>query len=348
MVVRESIIVDVDVRAAKAVTGLLNTRENLTKLGRAGINTSNAIKDIDKKLGKFNVNTKRATAVMGQFKFEMLGVLFFGMAISRFFKSLLRPAFDVAETFTILNDILALLFLDTALLVNDALFNMLEILDKLPDKVTNFAGAFALIGIGVGSVISDFGIFILGITSLNSAFPSLNKRMGTFAKRWGPIAIGISLASISLSDWTNKSGEAKIKTATLTTALGALLFIFGPGKLKLIGRIIAATGVLEALLVVIEKVEAKFSVLARLESFRLGLRQTLGFDEPPAPVTVDPRGPGVASAVGGGIIFQNDLSVTVNSSEGVDGLSLGEIIANKFNELFGEATSNQLGSLSRR
>ena len=110
MVVREDVIVNIRMDTGSVITGLLKTRENLTKLGRAGFSTSKAIQTVDNKLKRFNVDTAQASRVMGQFKFEMLGVLFFGMAISRFFKSLLQPSFELAGTFEILNDILGIFF----------------------------------------------------------------------------------------------------------------------------------------------------------------------------------------------------------------------------------------------
>jgi len=348
MVVREDVIVNIRMDTGSVITGLLKTRENLTKLGRAGFSTSKAIETVDNKLKRFNVDTAQASRVMGQFKFEMLGVLFFGMAISRFFKSLLQPSFELAGTFEILNDILGIFFLDSALLVNDALFKMLEVMEQLPPFVSDFAGAIALTGVGLGTMISDFGIFVLGITSLNTAFPNLNKNFKTFSLKWGPLASGIALATFSLNDWGDKSDKAKIGTGLMTAAIGGLLLVLGPGKFTFIGKFLIAIGVMELFLSLLEKIEEKTNVLSRFRGlFPEGT--IINPIRPDSPSVSNPNA--IANAVGGGVIFNNDISITINSGSDFFGGS-GDIafqneVRDTFLRLIGEANTSQLNSTTR-
>ena len=52
---------------------------------------------------------------MKQFQSYLLGILFFGMAMQRFFQRLIQPALDLIGVFDLLNIVLALLFLPTGL-----------------------------------------------------------------------------------------------------------------------------------------------------------------------------------------------------------------------------------------
>jgi len=175
--VNEEIVTTIELR--DIMTGKL--KQVTTSVENFGQTMQETITTTDKWTKKGRKATqmiKNTTREFGQFKFEMLGVLFFGMGISRFFKGLLKPALDVAGVFTILRDELAIFFLPAALEVQTAVLNLGQFLRDLPEPVQEAAGEIALLGIGIGAAVTQLGFFALGIDSINRAFPKLSGAIG--------------------------------------------------------------------------------------------------------------------------------------------------------------------------
>lgn len=104
------------------------------------------------------------------FRMEMLGVMFFGMGLSQFFKGLLRPALDLVGVFQLLTTTLGILFLPIAMLLLNVVIWLLEKISSLPEPVKIAIGVFVLLSVIFWSLIFLFGMFALGVGSLIQAF----------------------------------------------------------------------------------------------------------------------------------------------------------------------------------
>lgn len=119
--------------------------------------------------GKLANRIRLMTHGMRGFRMEMLGVMFFGMGIQKFFQGLLKPALQLAGVFELMNAILGILFLPTALRVMQWAIDFFEFIDKHPG-VANFIRTLTILGIILGSILFMAGMFALGIGSLILAF----------------------------------------------------------------------------------------------------------------------------------------------------------------------------------
>lgn len=97
---------------------------------------------------------------------EMLGVMFFGMSITRFFQGLIKPSLEMVGVFSLLNTVLGVIFLPIGLLFLGwimALFNWYQKLDPWAKTLIN---GFALFMLAVGGLLFLLGQLGLGIGSL--------------------------------------------------------------------------------------------------------------------------------------------------------------------------------------
>ena len=124
-------------------------------------------------MGRFAFGLRRATHGMRGFKMEMLGVMFFGMGIQRFFTGLLTPALKMAGIFDLLNVILGVVFLPIVLALLDPLLKVADFLFNMSDKTKLLIGKIVLWGAVIGGALFIIGMFALGIGSLIIAFGSL-------------------------------------------------------------------------------------------------------------------------------------------------------------------------------
>jgi len=130
-------------------------------------------KEFNKAGGKFNTvgarlgnNVRKMTHGFRGFKMEMLGVMFFGMGIQKFFSGLLRPALEAAGVFKLWSTVLQVLFLPIVL-------KMLPYILKVADWIMNWSentkvlvGRIVIWGAVLGGALFLVGMFALGIGSL--------------------------------------------------------------------------------------------------------------------------------------------------------------------------------------
>jgi len=138
-------------------------------------------KKFNKEGGKFtNVGAKAGNRVrqlthgMRGFRMEMLGVMFFGMAMNRFFMGLLNPALKMAGVFDILNITLGVFFLPIALFLLKLLMPLASALMDASEATQMFWGFMVLLGAGIGGAWFLIGQFALGIGSIILAFGGLS------------------------------------------------------------------------------------------------------------------------------------------------------------------------------
>lgn len=107
------------------------------------------------------------------FRMEMLGVMFFGMGMMRFFMGLLKPAFDLVGVFDLLSLALGILFLPIALEVLDWVIKFLGKITELTDGQKKNIGTWTLWGAAIGLFLMLVGTLALGIGSLILVFGKL-------------------------------------------------------------------------------------------------------------------------------------------------------------------------------
>lgn len=118
---------------------------------------------------KFAIKLRYMTAGLRGFRMEMLGVMFFGMAMQRFFKGLITPALQMVGAFDLLNTTLGIVFLPIALAIVDALTPIMIFLMEMPESVKMAVGWIAILGMAFGWVLMLVGQIALGIGSITVA-----------------------------------------------------------------------------------------------------------------------------------------------------------------------------------
>ncbi len=107
------------------------------------------------------------------FRMEMLGVMFFGMGLQKFFTGLLQPALKLTGIFELWSSVLQILFLPIALLLLDFLMPLFDWFMNLSEGTKLMIGKFVLFGAAIGAILFLFGMFALGIGSVILAFGGL-------------------------------------------------------------------------------------------------------------------------------------------------------------------------------
>ena len=137
-------------------------------------NTFNQIQEkMPKGLGKVALGLRNLTHGAKGFRMEMLGVMFFGLALQQMFTSLLQPAMEAAGIFDLLGATLEILFLPISLVILDILMPFLEFFMNLPDSVKLAIGALVVAGLLFGFILFTVGSLALGIGSLILALGEL-------------------------------------------------------------------------------------------------------------------------------------------------------------------------------
>jgi len=112
------------------------------------------------------------------FRMELLGVMFFGMGIKKFFTGLLKPALELAGIMDIMRVILQLLFLPIALLLLPFFLDLLDIVQNLSPEMKMFIGIMTLLGVAIGSTLFLVAMFGLGLGSLAQMFGTTSAAAG--------------------------------------------------------------------------------------------------------------------------------------------------------------------------
>ena len=179
-------MVETTQRNTIAQTGFFQTmRMNQEKLGQFNKQGYKFTNTGGRMANKFRMMTHGARG----FRMEMLGIMFFGMAINRAFSGLIKTSMEWMGVMEVLSTALGILFLPIAeTLLNWALW-FLDVVGKLTEGQKKWIGIFVLIGAVIGSVLMVAGMLALGIGSLILVFGSLGAAIGII----GAIGIGIGL-----------------------------------------------------------------------------------------------------------------------------------------------------------
>ena len=162
-------------------------------------------------------NRIRAGAVgMRGFRMEMLGVMFFGMAMMRTFKGLMKTSLDWMGITELMSVTLGVLFLPMAELLLDILLPIMERIMDLKDSTKLLIGGLVLGGFALGTFLFIMGTLFLGVGSLILAFGSFITFLPIIAILGGLAAIGIGKLIISFK----KSDDTIDKTKDKLVAFG--------------------------------------------------------------------------------------------------------------------------------
>ena len=115
------------------------------------------------------LTTRNLMHGMRGFRMEMLGVMFFGMGMQKFFTGLLKPAAQLTGITKLFTDVLALFFLPILLELMPYLLDLALWFINASDSFKMFAGIFVLVGAAIGLILFLFGMFTLGIGSITMA-----------------------------------------------------------------------------------------------------------------------------------------------------------------------------------
>lgn len=198
----------------------MNNIANLKGSGVLGLSNERYKAFIDNQ-GKFNTlsgkvanKVRRVTAGFKGFRMELLGVMFFGMAMQRVFTGLIKTSLDWVGVTEIMTAALGILFLPVAeLILNWALF-FLDVVTNLTPAQKKWIGAIVLTGIAIGALLFVVGTLGLGIGSLIIAFGALLTPIGLVLAGFGALA-GFFILKGFFKDLSSQSDELKGKLVTL-------------------------------------------------------------------------------------------------------------------------------------
>ena len=144
---------------------------------------------------------------MQRFRMEMLGVMFFGMALKRFFESFLKAMWQTYTAVTEGQDAMSksMLRVNAAweffkfavmsalepfvILLGEMVVGLLDFVSANP-KLTKMIGIFTMLGSVIATVLFVVGTMVLGLTSLAGAIPTV------MAVVFAIIAIGLAIIGV--------------------------------------------------------------------------------------------------------------------------------------------------------
>lgn len=206
--IKDSLIRDVVVpsqTAEQAADGILQKQKNLAKFSS----------DFATSMRAQGRGVENTTQGMRKFKMELLSVMFFGMAINKFFSGLLQPAMKMVGIFDLWGQVLAILFLPVALfLLENVLIPLMDWLFGLDPAVQTAIGGFVLIMAILGQAIFLFGMLGLGINGMAMAFGFLAPVISAIATIgfWPLMAIiaaVIGIVALLWLAWQNNFGRIR-------------------------------------------------------------------------------------------------------------------------------------------
>lgn len=184
-----------DKHTRKVLTVEMAHKKMKNEFGEVGIKIRNAtmrLNHFSRELDKTRLKTNSAKESLGRFKMELLGIMFFGMAMAGFFTGLLQPAMDAFGVFDLFSIVLLMLFLPAAQKASEGMLGLLDTVDKLSPGTKEMISSIALLGVTLGGALFVFGQFALGIDSLIKLYKA--------TKAWSVLtAVSTTLASMSFA-----------------------------------------------------------------------------------------------------------------------------------------------------
>lgn len=159
---------------------------------------------------------RRGTHGLRGFRMEMLGVMFFGMAMQRTFAGLLRTSLEWTGVFEVLTTAMGILFLPVAEMILGWALKFLDFVSNLTKEQKLWIGQIVLLGAALGGLLFIIGTFALGIGSLIIAFKFLFSPITlVLGLLLGLVGLSFSGMFSSLNDELDGTGD-KLATFGIT------------------------------------------------------------------------------------------------------------------------------------
>ncbi len=190
--------------------------------------------------GKLANQFRLLTHGLRGFRMEMLGVMFFGMGMARMFSGLLKPALQLVGVFELWNLTLGLVFLPTALIIQDLLLKFMDIMLSMPEPMQKALGIFVLLGLGIGKLLFTVGMLTLGLGSLAMAWGTIVTVVFPIVGVMTAVGAAVLILIGYWSSWTDISNEWKLGIKLIVLALSGLALVLGAPFVAIIAATVAA------------------------------------------------------------------------------------------------------------
>lgn len=197
----------------------------------------NVIKKTDVQFTRLNKTQKKVNQeanswiqIQRKMVMSMLGVMFFGMMLTRTFMGLLTPAADVFGIFELWSTTLMVLFIPIMEILMPLFVEMITMLMEMPDGLKMALGLFVLLGLIFGVILTTIGQLGLGLSSFmafitGKEFPLLLKNLKGIME-YGDVVIGITLALYGFKEIQDAIDKIQ-KGVTLKAKLSGVSDLFG-------------------------------------------------------------------------------------------------------------------------
>lgn len=187
------------------------------------------LKNFNSKGANLAIGLRKLTHGMRGFRMEMLGVMFFGQAVSQTFANMLQPAMDAFGVFDLWNDLLLITFVPIMEKLMPLFLQLFDAVSSLPEPVQLLIGVFAVAGLVIGKLVSTVGMLFLGIGSLIQAFPALGGVIVAIGGVIGTllIVLGVLAAAALIIYWAWKDNFGKIRDWIAVIVAGIKQFFTG-------------------------------------------------------------------------------------------------------------------------
>lgn len=231
---------EVNVTATFTQKGLEKFRKNINSWNASMSAPLSRMKEVSDGQGGWNKESKEGETRMGRmalglrqsvhglrgFKMEMLGVMFFGMAMQRMFSGLLKTSLEWTGVMELLSTTLGVLFLPIALELLDVLMPLFTWLMNLDDGTKLWIGRLVVLGVIVGTVLMIFGQLALGIGSILLVLATGMAPLLTFSAWFVGIGIIIAGVIIAFKNWGKDVGKTLVGVGIAILGVGLILALF--------------------------------------------------------------------------------------------------------------------------
>ena len=358
--VTEEIIVRVTEKGVVKLRNLIGLQENLEKVKQGGGNVDKALARVNKRIDKATGGAKGVALQFKRFKFELLGVLFFGMAVNRFLTGLIKPALEVTGTFEALTFQLQEFFIPTGEYTVEIVETVGESMNKLPDSIKRIIGWIFIFIAFLTLLLFWFATVALGVRSMKTSFAKIISPFKTFGKWLLRLVFGVGLLAFFKKSW----GKIMTKLVPILKGLGktagAFFKKFNPW-VRLVFLLLLAFDLLKIgwkkLRAELEKPGKARAILGNLfndwiEKINnlIDALNRIGFVNIPKinfvgnPVgesgPIDIRQPQSGAAPGGNTAGDSFFEITINTTNGIDEVSLKDELKNFINETNAQGVEN--------
>lgn len=217
--------------------------QKVEQLGGGMERVTNTTKTLNKATNRLRKSQEVSRVVAKRFQMQWLSILFFGMAMQRMFLGLIRTSLEWVGVTELWTQTLGIFFLPIAELLLEALLPIMDWFMNAPTAVKLFVGAIAVLGIGIGSLLSGLGQVALGLAGIKwligakniSAFKTSVVSTTTkvnllkFALKGIVIGAGIAIAWLGFTFIRKGIEEGSL----LTEVMGILAIGFGAAAVGL-------------------------------------------------------------------------------------------------------------------